>query len=345
MPLPASAAFLAIEDDVADGTSPRDDHGSGNGSLPQPDFARNLKEGLTREHCKEIPSSWLYDDLGSSLFEAITLLPEYGLTRADERLIRRCAPELVDYLGASPFIAELGSGSARKTRTILSACLEAGGVDYAPIDVSEAAVQTCAVNLRPVEGLRLHPTVGDYLGGLELALARREQGHTALVLFLGSTIGNFSRNQIPSFLRSIRTLLQPGDTFLLGADLVKPAEVLELAYDDPAGVTSAFNKNLLAHLNVSFHGNFDLTRFQHVAWYNHAESRIEMFLESLEDQNATLPDLDLCVRLRRGERIRTELCHKFTVEELRDFARGAGFHVAREWIDEEWPFAESLWRI
>ena len=305
----------------------------------------NPMEGLTREHCKEIPSSWLYDDLGSSLFEAITLLPEYGLTRADERLIRRCAPELVDYLGASPFIAELGSGSARKTRTILSACLEAGGVDYAPIDVSEAAVQTCAVNLRPVEGLRLHPTVGDYLGGLELALARREQGHTALVLFLGSTIGNFSRNQIPGFLRSIRTLLQPGDTFLLGADLVKPAEVLELAYDDPAGVTSAFNKNLLAHLNVSFHGNFDLTRFQHVAWYNDAERRIEMFLESLEDQNATLPDLDLCVRLRRGERIRTELCHKFTIEELRDFARGAGFQVAREWIDEEWPFAESLWRV
>lgn len=306
-------------------------------------MARLLVDGLSRPGLKEVSSSWLYDEMGSVLFEAITLLPEYGLTRADERVIQRAAPAVANIMGASPLVAELGSGSGKKTGAILSACLTRGPVDYAPIDVSESALGTCSEKFAGMPGLSVYPTVGSYLDGLARALERRAPGQAALVLFLGSTIGNFSSPELPAFLGRLRGMLGEGDRFLVGADLAKDAATLERAYDDPMGVTAAFNKNLLAHLNAAYGGDFDLSRFEHEAVYNAEDRRIEMYLRSTAPQTVRLRALDLRFALERGERIRTELSHKFQIDELRRLARATGFLPEREWQDAEWPFAECLW--
>ncbi|MCC6265461.1 MAG: L-histidine N(alpha)-methyltransferase [Bryobacterales bacterium] len=337
MPLPGSVAFPATCEAAPEGAP----------ALAGGDAAtrgRGVIESLTRPGLREIPSTWLYDELGSVLFEAITLLPEYGLTRADERVIERAAPEIARLMGPSPLVVELGSGSGKKTAAILAASLELGPVDYTPIDVSASALEACREKLAEMPGLRVFPTEGSYLGGLARALAHRATGQPVLVLFLGSTIGNFSRRELPPFLRRIRGMLRERDRFLVGADLVKAAATLQRAYDDPAGVTAAFNKNLLAHLNAAFDGNFDLARFAHEAVYNEDERRIEMYLRSEERQTVHLQALDLHLTLERGERIRTELSHKFHSGELDALAHAAGFLPEREWIDAEWPFAECLWR-
>jgi dimethylhistidine N-methyltransferase len=338
MRLPDSAAFLMTDEEMSTGARL-----SSRKPAAETGFAREVVAGLTQPKLKEISSSWLYDEMGSLLFEAITLLPEYGLTRADERVIQRAAPLIASTMGASPFVAELGSGSGKKTGTILSECLGLGPVDYAPIDVSPSALGACQGKFGGMPGLEMHPTVGSYLDGLALALERRAPGQAVLVLFLGSTIGNFSREDLPPFLGAIREMLCEGDRFLVGADLEKAPHVLERAYDDPMGVTAAFNKNLLAHLNAAFRGDFDLAKFEHEAIYNIADRRIEMYLKSTERQTVQLRDLDLRISLERGERIRTELSHKFKVTELRQFAQRAGFLPEREWQDAEWPFAECLW--
>ncbi|MDZ7637969.1 MAG: L-histidine N(alpha)-methyltransferase [Bryobacterales bacterium] len=341
MPLPDFAAFLTIDEEACSAVATALENQV---ARQDSSFARDVAAGLTHPLLKEISSSWLYDELGSVLFEAITLLPEYGLTRADERVIQRAAPVLAATVGANPFVAELGSGSGKKTRAILSEFLLSGAAGYAPIDVSLSALEGCCAPLAALEGLALHPTVGSYLDGLALALRRREPGQRALLLFLGSTIGNFAREELPGFLTGVRKLLDVGDYFLVGADLEKSPSVLELAYDDPVGVTAAFNKNLLAHLNTAFAGDFDLGLFAHRAVYNLAERRIEMYLESTARQRVTLRDLDLRIALEAGERIRTEFSHKFNLPELRQLATLSGFAPGQEWCDTEWPFAECLWR-
>ncbi|MCW5963370.1 MAG: L-histidine N(alpha)-methyltransferase [Bryobacterales bacterium] len=349
MPLPRSAALRMPES----GANPT------NGSLgarelrvgedpPQGEFEAALVMGLRREAGKEIPSGWLYDEVGSALFEAITRLPEYGLTRADERVIARCAPRLSDFVPPGAFVAELGSGSGRKTRAILEALSPSvhgrGHFAYAPIDVSPSALEACARDMETIEGLTVYPTVGAYLGGLANAMEQRQPGQSALLLFLGSTIGNFKRTEIAPFLGDLRAHLNEGDFLLLGADLDKAASVLELAYDDPAGVTAAFNRNLLGHINRSLGGDFHLHRFRHLAVYNRQERRIEMYLEATEAQQVWIEELNLRVSLHKGERILTEYSHKFRLDELRSYAKGAGFVVDEEWVDREWPFAECLWR-
>ena len=340
MPLPDSAAFLTT--DVAAETKLRIQSAETAAGLST--FAAEVITGLTKQGLKEISSSWLYDELGSKLFEAITLLPEYGLTRADERAIARCARSVARSMGADTFVAELGSGTGKKTGVILDEFLPLGTLDYAPIDVSPSALEDCIRQVGAKSGLSVHPTVGSYLDGLRLALKRRRPEQRTLLLFLGSTIGNFLRSEARTFLREIREQLRPGDCMLMGADLEKEPRLLELAYDDPMGVTAAFNKNLLAHLNAAYDGDFDLTRFRHLAIYNRADRRIEMYLESLERQEVVLLDLDLRVSFEAGERLRTELSHKFNITELRRLAVDAGFDPQQEWVDREWPFAESLWR-
>lgn len=307
-------------------------------------LARELVEGLSRPVGKEIPSFWFYDELGSILFEAITLLPEYGVARADERVIARAASRIAALLRPNALVVELGSGVGRKTGVILFEMLRQGRVDYAPIDVSPSALEACGNKFEGVPDLEIHPVVGSYLDGISSALARRMPGQDLLLLFLGSTIGNFSREDLPDFLGDIRRMLKQGDRLLLGADLDKSPHLLQRAYDDPMGVTAAFNKNILAHLNNSFRGDFDLALFEHEAIYNRTERRIEMFLRSAVGQAVCLRDLDLRITLEAGERIRTELSHKFHPEELRLLAQEAGFLPEREWRDAEWPFAECLWR-
>lgn len=304
-------------------------------------FARDVRLGLGRNGQKELASTWLYDEVGSALFEAITYLPEYGLTRADERLLRHHAHAIAGFLPESAVVAELGSGTGRKTKHILQAVSERRRVVYYPIDVSASALNSCRQELS--SSATVIPMKNSYLDGLRQVVALRRPAQTLLVLFLGSTLGNFDRSGAEHFLRNVRRVLREGDCLLLGTDLLKPVSRMVLAYDDPAGVTAAFNLNLLARINRELDGNFDLRNFRHKAIYNHEDRRIEMHLASLRRQLVQIPGADLRVSISAGETIWTESSHKFQKEELPDLARRTGFRQQAQWIDSEWPFAESLW--
>ncbi len=306
------------------------------------DFAADVRAGLERADQKELPSKYLYDDVGSALFEVISLLPEYGLTRADERLLRRHCREIVDRIPSPVIVAELGSGSARKTRWILEALCRRQPTSYFPVEISASALARCRQELAHLESLSIVGFEREYLDGLLEVSARRQPGEHLLVLFLGSTIGNFDRVPGENFLKQVRRILNPRDALLLGTDLEKPVPRMLLAYDDPLGVTAAFNLNLLARINRELEADLDLSKFRHVALYNSDERRIEMHLRSTEDQIVTIPRADLTVRFRQGETIWTESSHKFTPEEVVAVAGHAGFRCESQWIDRDWPFAESL---
>jgi dimethylhistidine N-methyltransferase len=303
-------------------------------------FANDVREGLSQPGQKQLPCQYFYDDVGTALFEAITVLPEYGLTRADARLIRRLAPGLASYFPAPLTVAELGSGSGSKTRRILESLALGGPVTYYPIDVSAAALARCALEMAGVADV--HPIAESYLDGLRQAVCGRRHGHSMLVLFLGSTIGNFERADAQDFLQQVRACLIPGDALLLGADLIKPLSRMLVAYDDPAGVTAAFNRNLLARINRELDGNFALGSFVHEARWDHRHRRIEMHLRSLKAQHIAIRTAGFECDLHKDESIRTESCHKFHAEEIREMAAEAGFECRAQWLDETWPFAESL---
>ncbi|MCW5978432.1 MAG: L-histidine N(alpha)-methyltransferase [Bryobacteraceae bacterium] len=304
-------------------------------------FARDVRAGLSRPGQKELPSKYLYDDLGSALFEAITYLPEYGVTRADERLIRHLSGDLPGYLPQCRTIAELGSGSGRKTRYVLEAFAARGRPQYLPIDVSRAALERCRRDLEDVADVTGFED--SYLDGLRQAVNRRDGAGPLLLLFLGSNIGNFDRYQADDFLKDVRRLLSPGDALLLGVDLEKAAEVLIEGYDDPTGVTAAFNLNLLGRINRELGSDFDLRAFRHQARYNRGLRRVEMHLVSVRDQTVRIPEAGFVCRMRADETIWTEASHKYALEELAQMAAGAGFRSTRQWVDAEWPFAENLW--
>ena len=306
------------------------------------EFASDVREGLRQDGQKEIPSQYLYDDLGSKLFEAITLLPEYGLTNADERLLRENAADIADSLPGPIVAAELGAGSGRKTRWLLEELARREPTTYFPIDISEAAIEQCQKEMEAVKDLTVHGIASPYLPGLQEAARKRPEGAHLLPTFLGSTIGNFKPEETDKFLSGIRAQLEPGDSFLLSTDLVKPARQLLEAYDDPTGVTAAFNLNLLNRMNHELGADFDLSRFEHLALYNHEMKRVEMHLLSLEEQTVTIPEAGLTVTLDRDETIWTESSHKFTVEDVVGMADRAGFRCDNQWVDERWPFAQSL---
>jgi len=302
-------------------------------------FIDDVREGLSREDQKQLSCEYLYDDVGTALFEAITVLPEYGLTRADARIIRRLAPRLPHYMPAPVAVAELGSGSGAKTRLIL-ASLSPPAPNYYPIDLSAAALARCATQLVPYA--QVHPIAADYLAGLRQAVCARRAGESLLVLFLGSTIGNFGRAAAEDFLRDVRACLMPGDALLLGADLIKPLARMLLAYDDPAGVTAAFNRNLLARINRQLDADFALRSFAHEVRWDPRERRIEMHLRSLRPQCVSIRAAQFQFSLRKDETIWTESCHKFYADEICAMAAAAGFECRAQWLDDTWPFAESL---
>lgn len=306
-------------------------------------FAEAVREGLTRTQ-PELPSRYLYDEVGSALYEAITLLPEYGLSRADERLLARHADDLSRRLPERLIVAELGSGSGRKTRPLLQALLaRATPIVYVPIDTSASALRQCRNELASLSGLTMVILERSYLDGLREAMVCRPKDHHLLVLFLGSTLGNFERPAAEAFLKEIRRILRPGDALLLGTDLEKPEGDLLLAYDDPLGVTAAFNRNLLARVNRELHADFDLAHFHHEVRYDRTRRRIEMHVRSDRRQTVHIRDVGLICEFQSGETIRTEACHKFNREELRGLALRSGFHNEAQWVDADWPFAESLW--
>lgn len=307
------------------------------------DFAREVREGLSKPGQKELPSTYLYDEVGSALFEAITVLPEYGLARAGNRLLRRHATAIIERLHPPVVVSELGSGSARKTRWLLEALARREPVTYYPIDVSPAALVECERGLRDLRTVSVVGLEHSYLDGLSEVASRRRASQTLLVLFLGSTIGNFDRPAGERFLREIRDRLLPGDALLLATDLEKPVADLLLAYDDPAGVTAAFNLNLLARINRELGGDFALRNFAHEARWNDRARRIEMHLRSTTEQTVTIRAADFTCTIQENETIWTEACHKYRVEEIPGMAHRTGFTCEAQWVDSEWPFAENLW--
>ncbi len=307
-------------------------------------FTADVRAGLCRQGQKELPSRYLYDEVGSALFEVICLLPEYGLARAGERLLRRHAQDILDRIAHPTAVAELGSGSGKKTRWLLEALTVRQPATYYPIELSAAALARCARELSDIESLRVVSLEKEYLDGLREVAARREPSEHLLVLFLGSTIGNFDRLAGVRFLGEVRQLMRPGDSLLLATDLEKPAEQLLLAYDDPLGVTAAFNLNLLARINRELGADFNLRRFRHFAPYNAAERRIEMHLVSEVAQTVRIPAAGVQVEFRAGETIWTESSHKYNLAEVVAMARQAGFACVEQWVDREWPFAQNLLR-
>ncbi|MFZ0770940.1 MAG: L-histidine N(alpha)-methyltransferase [Candidatus Sulfotelmatobacter sp.] len=306
------------------------------------EFAADVRAGLTKPGQKELLSKYLYDDVGSALFEVISRLPEYGLTRADERLLRRHAGDIVERLAMPIAVAELGSGSGRKTRQILEAFCRRQPTRYYPIEISRSALAMCERELGDIDCISILGFEREYLDGLLEVAAHRRPGQHLLVLFLGSTIGNFDRMAGLKFLNQVRRILQPGDSLLLGTDLVKPGAQLLAAYDDELGVTAAFNLNLLARINRELDADFDLANFEHVAKINPQCRSVEMHLRSLRDQTVNIPAADLTVEFLEGETIWTESSHKYSAEEVCEMAHTAGFRCDVQWIDDQWPFAENL---
>ena len=306
------------------------------------EFAADVRESLTKRGQRELPSKYLYDEVGSALFEAISVLPEYGLTRADSRLLQEYSAEIVSRIPSPVRVAELGSGSGKKTRWILEALSKRQKTYYYPIEISPHALAACEKELAQIDLVSVLGYEQPYLEGLRSVAEGRGKNDHLLVLFLGSTIGNFDRNAGDTFLREVRATLRPGDALLLGTDLVKAVELQVLAYDDPAGVTGAFNLNLLARINRELGADFDLSCFRHEARWNFADRRIEMHLRSTCRQSVRIPTANLRVVLNEDETIWTESSHKYKAEEIPEMAERTGFRCETQWLDSEWPFAQNL---
>jgi L-histidine Nalpha-methyltransferase len=306
------------------------------------EFAHCVRECLTKAGQKELPSKYLYDEVGSALFEAICVLPEYGLTRADARLLEKHAGEIVARLSFPIEVAELGSGSGKKTRWILEALSQRQRTYYYPIEISPSALAACEKELGQIDLVSIVGYEQPYLEGLRAVAKRRDDREHLLVLFLGSTIGNFDREAGEAFLREVCTILRTGDALLLGTDLEKSVATQKLAYNDPAGVTAAFNMNLLARINRELGANFDLSAFEHEARWNTSERRIEMHLRSKRHQTVTIRAAGLQVKFTEGETVWTESSHKYHPAEVVAMAQRTGFRCDGQWIDEEWPFAQNL---
>jgi L-histidine Nalpha-methyltransferase len=281
---------------------------------------------------KTLPCRYFYDEIGSALFEQICDQPEYYPTRTEQAILETYAPEIARLTGSCELV-ELGSGSSRKTRLLLDAY---GKIDnhlqYFPIDVSTGILKTTALDLlQHYPALRLCGLAGTY----EQALTQlpRTSLKNRMLIFLGSTLGNLNEAECNAFLNLIQQALQPGEFFLLGVDLQKPAPTIEAAYNDANGITAAFNLNILSHLNRRFQGNFDLEQFQHLAFYNPIEHRIEMHLKSLNSQTISLKDLDFEVSIQAGEMIRTEISQKFNLLTLTTTLEQQAIAPLKTWTD------------
>src|SRR3984885_7442921 len=282
----------------------------------RPDLARDVRAGLLRPGQKELPSKYLYDSVGSALFEVISVLPEYGLTRADERLLRRHSEDVVARLTPPTVVAELGSGSGKKTRFMLEALSRHRHISYCPIEISRSALTMCERELGDIDSVSIVGFEREYLDGLLEVAARRQAGEQLLVLFLGSTIGNFEHPADVKFLRQMRDILATGDALLLGTDLEKPIRQLIDAYDAPLGVTAAFNLNLLVRINRELDADFNLEQFEHVARFNQDVGSMEMHIRSRKKQTVTIPAASLSVTFRESETIWTESSHKYSLAEI-----------------------------
>ncbi|MBV6697915.1 L-histidine N(alpha)-methyltransferase [Kitasatospora aureofaciens] len=298
----------------------------------------DVQHGLTSEP-KWLPPKWFYDARGSELFEEITRLPEYYPTRTERAILTARAGEIAAATKARTLV-ELGSGSSEKTRLLLDALNALGTLHtYVPVDVSESALTAAGTALAAeYPGLAVHGVLADFTARLGLP----PDGGPRLVAFLGGTLGNLLPDERAAFLRGLRAALDPGDFLLLGTDLVKDPAVLVAAYDDAAGVTAEFNRNVLNVLNRELSADFDPDAFEHVALWDPEREWIEMRLRSLRAQTVKIPALDLPVHFDRGEELRTEVSAKFRRERVADELASAGLRLSHWWTDEEGRFGLSL---
>jgi L-histidine Nalpha-methyltransferase len=316
--------------------SPRSEHDGG--------FADDVRAGLSAER-KHLTPKYFYDELGSALFEAICYLPEYYLTRAEAEILEANAAAVIDLLERPLELIEFGSGSARKTRTIIGAALQRQErLQYHPVDISPTALLDSSAGL-VAEYERLHVTAyaSDYM--TLLASARLSTSNRVLALFLGSNIGNYDPGEAAVLLRAMSSAFKPGDALLLGTDLKKDPRVLELAYNDPTGVTAAFNKNLLGRINRELCGHFDLDAFEHVARYDAARGAVDSFLVAGRGQSVPIEALELTVRLNAAEAIHTESSYKFDAADIGRLAQRSGFRVRSSWSDAGRRVAVSLLQV
>jgi dimethylhistidine N-methyltransferase len=290
---------------------------------------------------KMLPPRYFYDDRGSQLFEQITDLPEYYLTRTETEILKDCAPKIAQITGACELV-ELGSGNSTKTRILLDAyqSIEQTLI-YCPIDVSAGILESSARNLLlDYSTLDVYGLVGTY----ELALQKLPPSKlpTRMICFIGSTLGNLNPTECDQFLDRITHALQPGEYFLLGIDLQKSKAQLEAAYNDRQGVTAAFNLNMLQHLNQRFQGDFDLTQFEHLAFYNESAHQIEMHLRSLRSQTVHLKALNLTVDFQAGETIHSEISRKFDLDKMKASLSEKALQPVGVWMDQNQWFAVIL---
>ncbi len=305
-------------------------------------MAEDARVGLSASP-KELSPKYFYDERGSRLFEQITELPEYYPTRREREVLADRSAEIVAAAGGPGTLVELGSGSASKTRHLLSAMRDAGRLEtYVPVDISEEITQeTARALVEEYPGIDIRGLVCDFEHDLERI---HSDGSDRLLAFLGGTIGNLYPGERREFLTRIAALFGPGDHLLLGTDLVKEAARLEAAYDDAAGVTAEFNKNVLAVLNRELGADFDLDAFEHVARYDAREERMDIRLRSLAEQSVALADLELTVEFAAGEEMRTEISTKFTRERLECVYAEAGLEMRGWFTDSAGDYALSLAR-
>jgi L-histidine Nalpha-methyltransferase len=307
-------------------------------------FADDVRNGLTATP-KSLPPRWFYDALGSALFSAITNLPEYYVTRTEESILRANGAEIVEAMGGPVSLVELGSGDSRKTRLLIDSLLaRQGTLVYQPIDIDASVLESTARQLlADFPALTVNAVCTEFSGAAAaLRTLPSASGTRTVVLFLGSTIGNLDETEAIAMLSSLRSALAAGDALFLGADMRKPRSVLEPAYDDPLGVTAAFNLNLLGRINRELDGHFRLDRFAHLAFFNEEAGRIEMHLVSREEQKVAIDALEIEVAFAEGETIHTENSHKYTAGQIERIARATGFTIAKRWSDERQWFTDAL---
>lgn len=303
-------------------------------------FADEVSFSLN-QHSKFISPKFFYDKKGSELFEKICELPEYYPTRTEINILKKLKGELSLYLDGSFRLVELGSGSSVKTRLILDILNQVQDkIEYFPIDISEILTESSALLQRDYKDLHITGIIDTYEGGLEFL--KNYDDKKNLIIFLGSSFGNFTSDEGKEFLEKINSTMKDDDLFLIGLDLVKNKIILENAYNDSQGVTAKFNLNVLSRINDELDADFNLNNFTHCAIYNESDQRIEMYLKSLVNQSIIISKANISLTLKKNELIHTEHSHKYKLSQIRELMHQTGFDIKNTWLDENNHFALTL---